>query len=48
MARVGFHQLGSAFTNDRLARVREKLRRGETVYLAGLGLPIIPASRWSR
>ncbi len=34
----GFHQLGSEFADDRLARVREKLRRGETVFLAGLGL----------
>src|SRR5216684_3463510 len=39
MGRAGFHQLGSDFANERLARVREKLRRGETVYLAGLGLP---------
>ena len=34
----GFHQLGSEFADDRLARVRDKLRRGETVFLAGLGL----------
>src|SRR3954453_18408287 len=39
MGRAGFHQLGSAFANERLAYVREKLGRGETVYLAGLGLP---------
>jgi carbamoyltransferase len=39
MGRAGFHQLGSDFANERLARVREKLRRGETVFLAGLGLP---------
>jgi carbamoyltransferase len=39
MGRAGFHQLGSDFANERLARVREKLRRGDTVYLAGLGLP---------
>src|ERR1700704_4384721 len=39
MARAGFHQLGSDFANDRLAHVREKLHRGETVFLAGLGLP---------
>src|SRR3954453_14977586 len=39
MGRAGFHQLGSAFANERLAHVREKLGRGETVYLAGLGLP---------
>src|SRR3979411_1483204 len=39
MGRAGFHQLGSDFANDCLARVRNKLRRGETVLLAGLGLP---------
>ncbi|MBR1122555.1 carbamoyltransferase [Bradyrhizobium lablabi] len=39
MSNAGFHQLGSQFANERLARVREKLGRGETVYLAGLGLP---------
>jgi carbamoyltransferase len=38
MAAAGFHQLGSNLANDRLARVREKLRRGETVFLVGLGL----------
>src|SRR6266481_167302 len=38
MARAGFHQLGSNFARERLARVQEKLRRGETVFLAGLGL----------
>src|ERR1700730_15003411 len=36
---AGFHQLGSHFADVRIARVREKLGRGETVYLAGLGLP---------
>jgi carbamoyltransferase len=39
MRNAGFHQLGSAFAEARLAHVREKLGRGETVYLAGLGLP---------
>src|SRR3954447_19437629 len=39
MRSAGFHQLGSAFAEARLAHVREKLGRGETVYLAGLGLP---------
>ena len=39
MGAAGFHQLGSDFSNSRLARVREKLGRGETVYLAGLGPP---------
>ncbi|WMT78654.1 carbamoyltransferase C-terminal domain-containing protein [Bradyrhizobium sp. Ash2021] len=38
MGAAGFHQLGSKFADHRLARVREKLRRGETVFLAGLGL----------
>ncbi|QWG20604.1 carbamoyltransferase [Bradyrhizobium sediminis] len=38
-AAAGFHQLGSEFANERVARVREKLQRGETVYLAGLGPP---------
>jgi carbamoyltransferase len=38
MGAAGFHQLGSKFADHRLARVREKLRRGETVLLAGLGL----------
>ena len=36
---TGFHRLGSDFANKRIALVREKLARGETVYLAGLGLP---------
>ena len=36
---AGFHQLGSQFADARIARVREKLGRGETVYLAGLGPP---------
>jgi carbamoyltransferase len=38
MGAAGFHQLGSEFADHRLARVREKLHRGETVFLAGLGL----------
>src|SRR5229473_1180030 len=36
---AGFHQLGSDFADARMARVREKLCRGETVYLAGIGPP---------
>ncbi|MGH6641221.1 MAG: carbamoyltransferase C-terminal domain-containing protein [Bradyrhizobium sp.] len=36
---AGFHQLGSAFADARIARGRDKLGRGETVYLAGLGPP---------
>jgi carbamoyltransferase len=39
MGAAGFHQLGSDFADARLALVREKLARGETAYLAGLGLP---------
>src|SRR5260370_15342937 len=39
MGAAGFHQLGSDFADDRIARVREKLGRGETVYLVGLGPP---------
>src|SRR5437899_2432803 len=38
-AAAGFHQLGSAFAEKRIAHVRDKLIRGETVYLAGLGPP---------
>jgi carbamoyltransferase len=36
---TGFHQLGSHFANQRLAEIRNRLARGETVYLAGLGAP---------
>lgn len=39
MGAAGFHQLGSEFADARIARVREQLGRGETVYLAGLGPP---------
>jgi carbamoyltransferase len=39
MAAAGFHQLGSPFADAQVAQVREKLARGETVYLAGLGPP---------
>ncbi|MFX4486029.1 hypothetical protein ABTA87_21000, partial [Acinetobacter baumannii] len=38
MGRVGFHELGSDFANARIAHLRNKLARGETVYLAGIGL----------
>ena len=38
-AAAGFHQLGSHFADARIAQVREKLVRGATVYLAGLGPP---------
>lgn len=36
---AGFHRLGSAFAEARIAHVRERLVRGETVYLAGIGPP---------
>src|SRR5471030_2198232 len=39
MGTAGLHQLGSDFANERLKHVGEKLGRGETVFLAGLGLP---------
>ena len=39
LGRAGFHQLGSKFVEARIAHVRDKLARGETVYLAGLGPP---------
>ena len=50
MGAAGFHQLGSDFADARIADVRDKLTRGETVYLAGLGRPArtIQAWRWSR
>src|SRR3954466_2104298 len=39
LAAAGFHQLGSHFADERIALVRARLARGETVYLAGLGPP---------
>jgi carbamoyltransferase len=39
MRAAGFHQLGSDFADARIAAVREKLGRGESVYLAGIGPP---------
>lgn len=39
MGLAGFHRLGSVFAKARIAHVREKLDRGETVYLAGLAPP---------
>src|ERR1700682_3523466 len=39
MGAAGFHQLGSDFADQRIAPVHAMLARGETVYLAGLGLP---------
>jgi carbamoyltransferase len=39
MGHAGFHRLDSAFAKARIAAAREKLVRGETIYLAGIGLP---------
>jgi carbamoyltransferase len=39
LAAAGFHQLDSGYANERIAFVRERIARGETVYLAGLGPP---------
>lgn len=39
MGAAGFHQLGSDFAEARIAHVRAKLARGDTVYLVGLGAP---------
>src|SRR5581483_8861788 len=39
MGRAGFHHLGSAFAKRRIAEARARLSRGETLYLAGIGLP---------
>ena len=39
MGLAGFHQLGSDFATARIAHIRAKLDRGETVYLAGLAPP---------
>ena len=39
MGRAGFHRLGSAFADQRIAEARDRLARGDTLYLAGLGPP---------
>ena len=39
MGKIGFHEHDSDFARARLVHVRDKLARGETVYLAGIGLP---------
>lgn len=36
MARIGFHRIGSEFGNQTIASIRQRLQRGETVYIAGL------------
>src|SRR5215813_7867623 len=39
MGPAGFHPLGSDYSTQRIAEARDKLARGETLYLAGIGLP---------
>jgi carbamoyltransferase len=39
MARIGFHRIGSEFASQKIASIRERLQRGETVYIAGLAAP---------
>jgi len=39
MGHAGFYPLGSEFSDRRVAEIRAKLARGETLYLAGIGLP---------
>jgi carbamoyltransferase len=39
MSLAGFHANDSRFTARRIGELRAKLARGETIYLAGLGLP---------
>jgi carbamoyltransferase len=39
MGKAGIHQLDSRLAKTRLALAREKLARGETLYIAGLGAP---------
>ncbi|MFZ2156133.1 MAG: carbamoyltransferase N-terminal domain-containing protein, partial [Bradyrhizobium sp.] len=36
MARIGFHRIDSEFAARKIASIRERLQRGETVYIAGL------------
>ncbi len=39
MARRGFHRLGSEFASRKIASIRDRLRRGESVFIAGLAGP---------
>src|SRR6201991_3909188 len=39
MQRAGFYRLGSDLAEQRIAEARERLARGQTLYLAGLGPP---------
>jgi carbamoyltransferase len=53
MARIGFHRIDSEFAVRKIASIRERLQRGETVYIAGLaasgthntGVALIEATR---
>jgi carbamoyltransferase len=36
MARTGFHRVGSEFASRKIASIKGRLQRGETVYIAGL------------
>jgi carbamoyltransferase len=36
MARAGLHRIGSEFASQKIASIKERLQRGETVYIAGL------------
>ena len=39
LARIGFHRVDSEFARERIASIRERLQRGETVYIVGLAAP---------
>ena len=39
LARLGFHRVDSEFARERIASIRQRLQRGETVYIAGLAAP---------
>ena len=39
MARIGFHRIDSEFAARQIASIRERLQRGETIYIAGLTAP---------
>jgi carbamoyltransferase len=39
MARIGFHRLESDFARSRIGLIRERLQRGEKVYVVGLAAP---------
>jgi carbamoyltransferase len=39
MARIGFHRIDSEFAARKIASIRGRLQRGETIYIAGLTAP---------